>query len=94
MHIRSIESTDAFPFLNINLYFQLVRPLIRLNMYVTGHARSIERKGVFPLDTISNKSLFPLGTFLNIYIFDLRLLEKPIEPSVVHSSMNAMGHAK
>ena len=30
----------------------------------------------------------------NIYIFDLRLLEKPIEPSVVHSSMNAMDHAK
>ena len=29
-----------------------------------------------------------------IYIFELRLLEKPIEPSVVHSSMNAMDHAK
>ena len=29
-----------------------------------------------------------------IYIFDIRLLEKPIEPSVVHSSMNAMDHAK
>ena len=30
----------------------------------------------------------------NIYIFDLRLLKKAIEPSVVHSSMNAMDHAK
>ena len=29
-----------------------------------------------------------------IYIFDLRLLEKLIEPSVVHSLMNAMDHAK
>ena len=32
--------------------------------------------------------------FYNIYIFDLRLLKKPIEPSVVHSSVNAMDHAK
>ena len=30
----------------------------------------------------------------NIYIFDLRHLTKPIESSVVHSSMNAMDHAK
>ena len=34
------------------------------------------------------------GPSTDINIFDLRLLEKPIEPSVVHSSMNAMGHAK
>ena len=33
-------------------------------------------------------------SYLNINIFDLRLLEKPIEPSVVHSSINAVDHAK
>ena len=34
------------------------------------------------------------GRSTNVYIFDLRLFEKPIEPSVVHFSMNAMDHAK
>ena len=36
----------------------------------------------------------PRRSYLNIYIFDLRFLEKPVEPSVVLSSMNAMDHAK
>ena len=37
---------------------------------------------------------YQLPSKTNNYIFDLRLLQKPIKPCVVHSSMNAVDHAK
>ena len=38
--------------------------------------------------------LVDLCAVIYVPFLHLRLLEKPIEPSVVHSSMNAMNHAK
>ena len=52
-------------------------------------AKGANKSSHFTLFTfITGISKFSLFTY--IYIFDLRLLGKPIEPSVVHSSMNAM----
>ena len=59
----------------------------RLPIRITGRINKL-------LQTASKTSKAFSSLFPYIYIFDLRLLEKPIEPSIVHSSMNAMDHAK
>ena len=56
--------------------------------------RSCTPRQVVSADRFKVQFFFCLHNLINIFIFDLRLLEKPIEPSVVHSSINAIDHAK